>query len=118
MRTPNGMDGPFAWDPAPGGLGELDTRRVIQCALSRICGVCAEPLGRPVVFLGTPEEVGCNAFHAPPMHAGCAHELARVPGADARWEAVATSGFEFVRPAREDLDRRPTFQPNSLLGAT
>jgi hypothetical protein len=29
---------------------------------------------------------------------------------------VSTSGFEFVRPNREDLDRRPTFEPNSLLG--
>jgi hypothetical protein len=28
---------------------------------------------------------------------------------------VTTAGFEFVRPGREDLDRRPSFQPNSLL---
>jgi hypothetical protein len=28
---------------------------------------------------------------------------------------VLTSGFEFVRPGKEDDDRRPTFQPNSLL---
>jgi hypothetical protein len=30
-------------------------------------------------------------------------------------QVVTTAGFEFVRPAKEDLDRRPTFQPNSLL---
>ena len=30
-------------------------------------------------------------------------------------ELVTTAGFEFVRPAKEDVDRRPTFQPNSLL---
>lgn len=118
MRAPLGMDGPFAWDPAPGGgLGVLVGRRVTQCALSRICGVCAESLGRPVVFVGTPEEVGRNAFHAPPLHRSCADDLLRAVGADPSWQAVATSGFEFVRPAREDADRRPTFQPNSLLSA-
>ncbi|WP_322937901.1 hypothetical protein [Nocardioides bizhenqiangii] len=119
MQTPNGMDGPFAWDPSPeGGLGELVGRRVTQCALSRICGVCAESLGRPVAFVGTPDEVGRNAFHAPPLHSACADALLRDPGADPDWEVVATAGFEFVRPAREDEDRRPTFQPNSLLGAS
>ena len=28
---------------------------------------------------------------------------------------VTTAGFEFVRPSRDDEDRRPTFEPNSLL---
>lgn len=116
MQTPNGMDGPFAWDPSPeGGLGALVGRRVTQCALSRICGVCAESLGRPVVFVGTPKEVARNAFHAPPLHGDCADALLRDPGADPEWEIVTTAGFEFVRPSREDEDRRPTFQPNSLL---
>ena len=118
MRTPNGMDGPFAWDPAAdGGLGELVGRRVTQCALSRICGVCAESLGRPVVFVGTADVVGRNAFHAPPLHDSCAADLLRWRGADPAWQVVTTAGFEFVRPAREDVDRRPTFQPNSLLEA-
>ena len=89
-----------------------------RCALSRICGVCAESLGRPVAFVGTQEEIDRNAFHAPPMHRACAEELGRRDGADPDWQVVLTSGFEFVRPAREDLDRRPTFQPNSLLGST
>jgi hypothetical protein len=115
MRTPLGMEGPFAWEPSADGLGELVGRRVTQCALSRICGVCAESLGRPVVFLGTPDEVGRNAFHAPPLHAACAHDLLREPGADPTWTVVETAGFEFVRPSKEDVDRRPTFQPNSLI---
>jgi hypothetical protein len=110
------MDGPFAWDPGPeGGLGELVQRRVIQCALSRICGVCAESLGRPIVFVGTPGEIGRNAFHVPPLHSACADALLQDPGADRDWTVVTTAGFEFVRPAKEDADRRPTFQPNSLL---
>jgi hypothetical protein len=96
---------------------ELDSRRwVTQCALSRICGSCAESLGRPVAFLGTPEEIGRNAFHYPPMHTSCAEQLRRTATADPRWEVVLTSGFEFVRPGRDDLDQRPTFQPNSLIG--
>jgi len=100
---------PFAWGAT---LEELDGRRVTQCALSRICGACGRPLGRPIAFVGTALEVGRNAFHAPPLHLGCARGLlAERP----EWELVTTAGFEFVRPTREDADRRPTFQPNSLL---
>lgn len=89
----------------------LTRRWVTQCALSRICGVCGEALGRPIAFRGTPQEVGRNAFHLPPMHVACAASLRGRPES----ELVTTAGFEFVRPAREDDDRRPTFQPNSLL---
>jgi len=100
---------PFAW---AGTLEELDGRRVTQCALSRICGSCGRPLGRPIAFVGTGLEVGRNAFHAPPLHLACAGELLAERH---DWELVTTAGFEFVRPTREDADRRPTFQPNSLL---
>ncbi len=91
---------------------------VTRCALSRICGVCGESLGRPIAFVGTAEEVARNAFHAPPMHAACADELTHEERAVRGWQVVLTSGFEFVRPAREDLDRDPTFQPNSLVSPT
>jgi hypothetical protein len=89
----------------------LTKKWITQCALSRICGVCGESLGRPIAFRGTAAEVGRNAFHLPPMHVACAASL----GERAETELVTTAGFEFVRPAREDQDRRPTFQPNSLL---
>lgn len=92
-----------------------DRRWVTQCALSRICGGCGTALGRPVVFLGTPDEVARNAFHLPPMHLTCAEELRGGPGADPAWQLVTTSGFEFVRAAKEDVDREPRFAPNSLL---
>lgn len=72
-------------------------------------------LGRPVAFLGTAEEVGRNAFHLPPMHVACAEELQRSPDADPTWQLVTTAGFEFVRPGRDEIEDRPTFQPNSLL---
>ena len=104
----------------------LDKRRVTQCALSRICGVCGSGLGRPIAFLGSPREVGRNAFHFPPAHLACVQALLEevrdlpvgVLGQDEpppAWEIVTTAGFEFVRPSSQDLDRRPTFQPNSIL---
>ena len=92
-----------------------DRAWVTQCALSRICGGCAMSLGRPIVFLGTADEIARNAFHLPPMHSACAEELLRTPGADPDWQPVATAGFEFVRPSREEIETRPTFQPNSLI---
>ena len=102
---------------AQGRVADVGAARwVIQCALSRICGWCAESLGRPIAFVGTPEEAARNAFHLPPLHEQCAAALRRTPGADPRWEVVRTAGFEFVRPGRDDLDRRPRFEPNSLLG--
>ena len=99
----------FAWGDS---LDDLVGPRVTQCALSRICGGCGRPLGRPIALVGTPEEVDRLAFHAPPLHLACARDL--LAGRD-DWMLVTTAGFEFVRPAREDADRRPTFQPNSLL---
>ena len=89
----------------------MDRAWVTQCALSRICGVCERPLGRPIAFVGTAEEIGRNAFHYPPLHVECAGALL----GDGSTELVTTAGFEFVRPAKEDVDRRPTFQPNSIL---
>lgn len=101
---------------AAGRVPDIGARRwVTQCALSRICGSCAESLGRPIAFLGTPEEVARNAFHLPPLHTSCAEDLRRDPEAEPSWQMVHTAGFEFVRPAREDRDRRPRFEPNSLL---
>ena len=119
------MTAPFAWryeeytggrlvspPPPPVSLDTLNRKRVVQCALSRICGSCAEGLGRPIAFVGTAGEVGRNAFHFPPMHLACARVLAAELD---EAEVVTTAGFEFVRPRREDEDTRPTFQPNSLL---
>ena len=77
--------------------------------------MCAESLGRPVAFVGTADEIGRNAFHVPPLHSACADDLLRWPGADPAWQVATTAGFEFVRPGREDADRRPAFQPNSLI---
>ncbi len=115
-------DLPFA---SRGDLG-LDKRKVAQCALSRICGVCGESLARPVAFLGSVLEADRNAFHFPPSHPQCA-EAALAVWSDGhsvalghqsppeRWALVTTSGFEFVRPTAESDDRRPVFSPNSVI---
>ncbi|GAA1933156.1 hypothetical protein [Nocardioides marmoribigeumensis] len=127
-----GLPVPFACGtPVPGSprtptARELQRSRVIQCALSRVCGVCGASLGRPLTLLGSQEEVDRNAFHFPPSHLECATRLIDAyagvsepvlgrAGGDHEWHLVTTGGFEFVRPTREDLDQRPRFEPNSVL---
>ena len=83
---------------------------VTQCALSRICGVCEAGLGRPIAFVGSVVERDRNQFHQPPMHLTCAEDV-RVDGQ----VVVATAGFDFIRPDREDPDQAPRFEPNSAL---
>lgn len=113
---------PFA---SLGDLG-LDRRKVTQCALSRICGVCGESLSRPVAFLGSDREAGRNAFHFPPTHPTCAESAVGLWGTDrsaalgqaaqpAEWTLVTTSGFEYIRPSADWRDRRAVFAPNSVI---
>lgn len=90
-----------------------DRRTVTRCALARICGVCEEPLGRPIVFVGTADEDARNTFHQPPMHESCAQEVLVAAGPDA--VLIRTGGFEFVRPGRDDPDPLPRFEPNSRV---
>jgi hypothetical protein len=99
---------PFAWEQ-----GALVRRKVTQCALSRICGGCGTPLGRPIAFVGTATEVARNEFHAPPLHATCADDVRRE--LEPSWDIVLTAGFEFVRPVSHDADPLARFVPNSLL---
>lgn len=98
----------FAW---PGDV--LDPRRVVQCALSRVCGACGRSLGRPIAFVGTEDDVARNAFPAPPLHLDCAQAVVRTGLAGS--QVVQTAGFEYVRPSAEAADRGPRFVPNSLL---
>jgi hypothetical protein len=115
-------DLPFA---SRGDLG-LDRRKVTQCALSRICGVCGESLARPVAFLGSALEADRNAFHFPPSHVRCAEAALAVwagtrsaalghPCSPEEWVLVTTSGFEYIRPSGESEDRRSVFSPNSVI---
>ena len=69
-----GVPVPFACerDDGPYSLGAMNRKRVIQCALSRICGMCGLPLHNPVVFLGTADDADRNDFRVPPLHLECA----------------------------------------------
>ncbi len=129
-RDVHGRRVPFACGTGADGhvsAESLDKRRVTQCALSRVCGVCGAGLGRPVAFLGTADEVARNAFHFPPTHLGCAEQLLEEyagaadvlgqAGPVSGWSIVTTGGFEFVRPGAADVDNRPVFVPNSILEA-
>ena len=117
---------PFAAGTDAGtSVRDLDKRRVTQCALSRICGICGASLGRPLAFVGSRQELDRMAFHLPASHVACAESLLEAyahlvdpvlgqetPPAD--WVLVTTASFEFVRPTRDDVDRRPVFEPGLL----
>lgn len=131
-----GVPVPFACDSTSYGgpaaapsARVLDHRRVTQCALSRVCGVCGYALGRPIAFVGSAEEADRNAFHFPPCHVECAQALLGTvaglevavlgqPTALPGWVLVTTAAFEFVRPTGSEDDPRPTFQPYEVLGST
>lgn len=105
----------FAWGGSLVDGVEPARALVTRCALSRVCGWCGGSLGRPIAFVGTPDEIARNELHVPPLHASCADDLLAAPGADPAWSLVLTAGFEFVRPVKADVDRRSRFVPNSLL---
>ena len=117
---------PFAVEPTADGSPRLRRARVTQCALSRICGVCAKNLERPIAFLGDSAAVEANSFVLPPMHVECAErlvvdhgdswEMLGQDGPVSQWEIVTTAGFEHVTPRREDADKRVRMTPNAVLG--
>jgi hypothetical protein len=122
-----GVPVPFACerDGAGADLGAVVKRRAIQCALSRVCGLCGGSLEWGVTFLGSPAEAAANAFHFPPLHRGCAEAALEVyPGLGvpvlgqseplSEWVLVVTGGFELERPASRDGDVRVVFRPNAV----
>ncbi|HEY1133028.1 MAG TPA: hypothetical protein VGE77_00495 [Nocardioides sp.] len=112
----------------PGGAGDparLHRARVLQCALSRVCGVCAQTLDHPLHLVGTVAEADDNAYRLPPVHAACVADVVAVltagdgdalghPGApDRQWVVVTTGGFDLVRPTtRTGLH---LFRPNAVV---
>jgi hypothetical protein len=131
---------PFASDPfagfgsdhrlpatGPVDLGGVVKARAIQCALSRVCGLCGLSLATgpaaATTFLGSVAEADANTFVFPPVHMDCA-ELALdtypalgVPVLGQRlvlaeWAVVVTGGFELERPAERGAP--VLFHPNSV----
>ena len=106
-------------------LGPPVKRLVLQCALSRVCGMCGESLSWGVTFVGSPEEAEANAFHFPPLHETCADAALQVypplgvpvlgqPVPLDTWALVVTGGFELVRPASRGGDMRVHFTANAV----
>lgn len=109
----------------PAELGAVVKARAIQCALSRICGLCGLSMSGTTTFVGSPEEADANAFVFPPMHPDCAaYALETYPALGVpvlgqplvvrEWVVVETGGFELERPARRGPDMRVLFHPNSV----
>ncbi|QWZ07270.1 hypothetical protein KRR39_17625 [Nocardioides panacis] len=106
-------------------LGAPLKRRVLQCALSRVCGLCGRSLSWGVTFVGSPAEGEAGAFLFPPSHRECAEAAlllyprlgVPVLGQDAplaEWAVLVTGGFELVRPASRQGDMRVRFTANSV----
>jgi len=121
-----GVPVPFVCEADDGtvDLGEVVKKRVVQCALSRICGLCGRSLSYGVTFLGSPEEAEANLFHFPPLHRECAeaaldlYPRLGVPVLGQllvlhEWAMVVTGGFELVRPESREGDMRMAFRMNS-----
>jgi hypothetical protein len=122
-----GVPVPFVCEDDDGSFDvrALRKKRAIQCALSRICGLCGLSLGWPVAFLGSADEADANALHFPPLHETCAEAALRlylpcgpgvlgIPGPPEEWVLVTTGGFELERPADRHGDQRVAFLPNSV----
>ena len=122
----HGVPAPFACEDENGSveLGAVVKKRAVQCALSRICGLCGESLSWGVTFLGSPEEADDNLFHFPPLHRECAEAALEIYPPLAvpvlgqqlvlhEWALVVTGGFELIRPASREGDMRVAFRTNS-----
>lgn len=114
-----------AYDDGRIDHASVNRKRVIQCALSRICGLCGNSLEWPIAFVGSVEESRGNAFTYPPLHVACAEDALAIYAplgdgflgrgvAPAEWALVATGGFELERPANRTGDQRLFFHPNSV----
>lgn len=124
----SGLPLPFVCehDDGSGDLAHLSKKRVLQCALSRVCAACGlSGLPNPLPLLGTEDEVDDNGFRIPPMHDAClAAALAwtrlgrPVLGqtvARPAWRVVRTGGFDLDRPDGTGHPAYPTFRPHSVV---
>jgi hypothetical protein len=70
----HGLPIPFVneFDDGSHDFGAINRRRSIQCALSRLCGMCGTSLEYDIAFLGGSKAAENRSFTDPPMHVGCA----------------------------------------------
>jgi hypothetical protein len=70
----HGLPIPFVntYDDGTHDFRAPNRRRSIQCALSRLCGMCGLSLEYDIAFLGGPKAAESHSFTDPPMHVACA----------------------------------------------
>jgi hypothetical protein len=80
-----GLPVPFVYEFEPDqgterrfDFGAINRRRSIQCALSRLCGMCGTSLQYDIAFLGGPKAAESHAYTDPPMHVPCAEAALRL----------------------------------------
>jgi hypothetical protein len=97
------------YDDGTYDLDVLNSRRVVQCALSRVCAMCAQTLSFPLAFLGDHEAADARAYTYPPMHVPCAEAavhlypptIAATAGRPVdTWVMLLTGSFQVDRPSR------------------
>lgn len=99
-----GLPVPFvhARDDGSYDLAVVDKRRAIQCALSRLCGMCGRSQEFPLAFLGEESESDDSTFLRPGMHPACAEVALRLAVAVQPdvplWVLVEAGGFQLERP--------------------
>lgn len=110
---------PYVAFIGPDGTPDLkivddDKRR--RCYRKKWCGICGQPLGEPIVFIGGPVSVRNRSFIDPAMHEECALYAAQVcpylSNADADYSLAAPKHlgegqtvirtYESVYPHRPD----------------
>lgn len=97
------------YDDGAYDLDRLNAKRVTQCALSRVCAMCAQTLDFPLAFLGDQQAADERRYAYPPMHVSCAEAAVRLypptPAATAgrpadAWVMLLTGSFQVERPSR------------------
>jgi hypothetical protein len=95
------------YDDGSYDLTTVNPRRVTQCALSRVCAMCAQSLDYPLAFLGGEEDAQTHTYAYPPMHLGCAEAAVRLypppehaDGRPGSWVMTVTGSFQVERPSR------------------
>lgn len=70
----HGLPIPFvnSFDDGSHDFRTINRRKSIQCALSRLCGMCGTSLEYDIAFLGGPKAAESRSYTDPPMHVGCA----------------------------------------------
>lgn len=69
---------PGSTDPAEADFTGIHAQSVYDCGTERRCGICGDPLGYWIAFLGGPVAAQSRAYVDPPFHPECAETALRL----------------------------------------